>query len=140
MRLGSYQYGRWSPVEFNVSNWIAPGETIDLGGRTVTILSTPSHSTKSVSMWEPATKRLNTGDFLDPTTLYAFAPDASLSTYVATIDRLLALLPPDTRLHCAHCCCNDGPPKAPWLLTGDLADARAAIPRIQAGQVEGRRS
>jgi glyoxylase-like metal-dependent hydrolase (beta-lactamase superfamily II) len=138
VRLSRYQYGRWSPVEFTVTQWIKPGETIDLGGRSVTILSTPGHTTSSVSIWEPAGRRLYTGDFLYPTTLYAFAPDSSLSTYVATIDRLLALLPPDTRLYGAHCCRNDAPPQAPWLSTRDLEDTKAAIKRIQAGELEGR--
>ena len=138
VQLGRYQYGRWSPVDFTVTQWIKPDEKIDLGGRSVTILSTPGHTTSSVSIWEPAGRRLYTGDFLYPTTLYAFAPDSSLSIYVATIDRLLALLPPDTRLYGAHCCRNDSPPQAPWLSTRDLGDTRAAIKRIQAGEMEGR--
>lgn len=138
VRLGRYQYEGWSPVDFTVTQWIEPGATIDLGGRSVVILSTPGHTTTSVSVWEPAGKRLYTGDFLYPTTLYAFAPDSSLSTYVTTIDRLLALLPRDTRLYGAHCCRNDAPPAAPWLATTDLEDARAAVQAIQAGQLAGR--
>lgn len=138
VRLGRYQYEGWSPAEFTVTQWIKAGETIDLGGRSVTILLTPGHTTNSVSVWEPAGKRLYTGDFLYPTTLYAFAPDSSLSTYVTTIDRLLATLPPDTQLYGAHCCRNDAPPQAPWLSTSDLEDTRAAIKRIQAGDLEGR--
>ena len=138
VRLGRYQYGRWSPVEFTVTQWLKPDETIDLGGRSVIILSTPGHTTASVSVWEPAGKRLYTGDFLYPTTLYAFAPDSSLSTYVTTIERLLALLPLDTRLYGAHCCRNDAPPQAPWLSTSDLEDTRTAIKQIQAGGLEGR--
>ena len=138
VRLGRYQFGRWSPVDFTVTQWIKPGETIDLGGRSVTILSTPGHTTSSVSVWEPGGKRLYTGDFLYPTTLYAFAPGSSLSTYVATINRLLVLLPQNTRLYGAHCCRNDTPPQAPWLSTSDLADTRAAIMKIQAGEIKGR--
>lgn len=138
VQLGRYQFARPDPVGFTVTQWIKPGETIDLGGRFVTILSTPGHTTASVSVWEPAGKRLYTGDFLYPTTLYAFAPDSSLSTYIATIDQLLAMLPGDSRLYGAHCCRNDAPPRAPWLSTSDLADTRAAIRRIQSGDVEGR--
>lgn len=138
VRLGRYQYEGWSPAQFTVTQWIKSGEVIDLGGRSVTVFSTPGHTTNSVSIWEPAGKRVYTGDFLYPTTLYAFAPDSSLSTYVATIDRLLAVLPPDTRLYGAHCCRNDAPPQAPWLSTGDLEDTRSAIKRIQAGELEGR--
>jgi hydroxyacylglutathione hydrolase len=138
VRLGRYQYGRWSPSDFTVTQWLKPDEALDLGGRSVIILSTPGHTTSSVSVWEPAGKRLYTGDFLYPTTLYAFAPDSSLSTYVTTIDKLLTLLPPDTRLYGAHCCRNDAPPQAPWLSTSDLKDTRTAIKQIQAGELEGR--
>jgi glyoxylase-like metal-dependent hydrolase (beta-lactamase superfamily II) len=138
IRLGRYQFGRPQPIDFSVTQWTKPGASIDLGGRSVTILSTPGHTTASVSVWEPAGKRLYTGDFLYPTTLYAFAPDSSLSTYVTTIDRLLAMLPPDTRLYGAHCCRNDAPPQAPWLSTRDLEDTKAAIARIQSGAAEGR--
>ena len=138
VRLGRYQYGRWSLVKLTVTQWIKPGETIDLGGRSVTILSTPGHTTSSVSVWEPAGKRLYTGDFLYPTTLYAFAPDSSLLAYITSIDKLLALLPPGTRLYGAHCCRNDAPPQAPWLSTSDFEDTRTAIKQIQAGEIEGR--
>lgn len=138
VQLGRYQYGRPSPPAFNVTTWLKPGAVIDLGGRLVTILSTPGHTTSSVSVWEPEGKRLYTGDFLYPTTLYAFAPDSSLSTYVETSTRLLATLPPDTRLYGAHCCRNDAPPGAPWLSISDLADTRAAIQRIEAGNADGR--
>lgn len=138
VRLGRYQYEGWAPVDFTVAQWIKPGETIDLGGRSVVILSTPGHTTNSVSVWEPAGKRLYTGDFLYPTTLYAFAPDSSLSQYVQTIDRLLALLPRTTRLYGAHCCRNDAPPGAPWLSTTDLEDTRSTIERIEADEREGR--
>jgi hypothetical protein len=68
----------------------------------------------------------------------SFAPGSSLSTYVTTIDRLLAMLPRDTRLYGAHCCRNDAPPQAPWLSASDLEDTRAAIKRIQSGDLEGR--
>lgn len=138
VRLGRYQYEGWAPPEFTVRQWIKPGQTIDLGGRSVTALLTPGHTTSSVSIWETAAKRLYTGDFLYPTTLYAFAPDSSLSTYVATIDQLLGLLPADTRLYGAHCCRNDAPPQAPYLSVGDLKDTRAAILRIQAGTQDSR--
>ncbi|MEI6486950.1 MAG: MBL fold metallo-hydrolase [Sphingomonadales bacterium] len=138
VQLGRYQYGRAAPPAFTVAEWVKPGTAIDLGGRSVTVLATPGHTSSSVSIWEPAARRLYTGDFLYPTTLYVFAPDSSLSTYVATIDRLLALLPPDTRLYGAHCCRNDAVVQAPWLAVQDLRDTRAAIRRIQAGAADGR--
>jgi hypothetical protein len=138
VQLGRYQYGRWSPLAFDVKQWVKPCATIDLGGRSLTFLSTRGHTTSSVSVRKPAAKRLYTGDFLYPTRLYAFAPDSSLSTYEKSIDRLIALAPPDTRLYGVHCCGNDAPPRAPLLSMNDLQDAKSAIQRIQASEIEGR--
>ncbi len=136
--LGRYKYEGWSPISFRVTQWVKPGETIDLGGRRVTVLFTPGHTSNSISIWDPEGKRLFTGDLLYPTTLFAFGPDSSLSAYVATLDRLRATLPPDTRIWGAHCCRNDAPPEAPWLDMNDLRDARTAVAAVQAGKAKGR--
>jgi len=136
-RLGSDSYVHLSrhefidndPPHFRVSEWIKPDGLIDLGGRQARILSTPGHTATSISVYDPANRFLFTGDFLYPTSLYAFMPDSSLSAYAATADRLLAMLPGDTRLYGAHCCRNDAPAQAPWL------DLR----RIQAGTATGGR-
>lgn len=135
---GRYQYEGWSPPRFTVTEWIPPGGSIDLGGRRVEVLSTPGHTTSSVSIWDSAQKSLYTGDLIYPTTLYAFSPDSSLSSYVATLDRLAATLPSDARLYGAHCCRNDAPPQAPWLGVHDLRDASVAIAKVQSGTAESR--
>ena len=71
-------------------------------------------------------------------TLYAFMPDSSLSAYIATADRLLADMPPDTLIYGAHCCRNDVPAQAPWLQMSDLADVRQAAADILDGKAKGR--
>lgn len=75
--------------------------------------------------------------YVVPRTLYAFLPDSSLSTYVATADRLLGSLPSDTILYGAHCCRNDAPPTAPWFGMNELPDIRQAIERIRHGTAVG---
>jgi len=137
--LSRHEFIDNDPPRFRVSEWIKPDGLIDLGGRQVRILSTPGHTATSISVYDPAIHALFTGDFLYPTSLYAFMPDSSLSAYAATADRLLAMLPGDTRLYGAHCCRNDAPAQAPWLDLGDLRDARAEIRRIQAGTATGGR-
>jgi glyoxylase-like metal-dependent hydrolase (beta-lactamase superfamily II) len=138
--LGRNQYlnelGQETPV-FRVSEWIAPGSFIDLGERRVQLLWTPGHTSTSVSIYDPAAKLLFTGDYLYTTTLYAFMPDSSLSSYVATADRLLATLPDDTRIYGAHCCRNDVPAQAPWLDMNDLRDARQSVENIRRGNARG---
>lgn len=117
-----------------VAEWIKPGATIDLGGRTLRLLSTPGHTPQSVSLHDPQGRRLFTGDFIYPTMLYAFLPGADLGVYRRTADRLLLDLPPDTRLWAAHCCRRNEGYSAPWLGMNDLADLHRALQEIEAGE------
>jgi hydroxyacylglutathione hydrolase len=142
VRLGRYQYldastQARSPV-FQVTEWVRPNAYIDLGERRVQVLSTPGHTSTSISVHDAAAKLLFTGDFIYTTSLYAFVPDSSLSAYVATADRLLAILPADTVIYGAHCCRNDAPPEAPWLSMNDLRDVRRAVQNIRTGKATGR--
>lgn len=141
VHLGRYQYfgdpGQHPPV-FRVTEWVKPGAEIDLGERRLRVLWTPGHTTNSISIYDGAAKLLFTGDLIYPTTLYAFLPDSSLSTYEATADRLIATLPGDTIIYGGHCCRNDAPPEAPWLDMNDLKDVRRAIENIRTGSAIGR--
>lgn len=121
---------------FRVSEWLAPGVTLDLGGRTLQVWSTPGHTPSSVALFDAANRRLFIGDYIYPTTLYAFLPGASLSAYQATAKALLAKLPADTVLWTAHCCRKNEGVSAPWLSMRDLRDLDAALTRIRTGQVK----
>jgi hydroxyacylglutathione hydrolase len=141
LHLGRYQFldasdPNRAPV-FQVTEWVAPDTYIDLGGRRVQVLWTPGHTATSVSIYDSPAKLLFTGDLIYTTTLYAFMPDSSLSTYEATSDLLLARLPADTIIYGAHCCRNDAPPEAPWLGMNDLGDVRRAVQNIRNGQEKG---
>jgi glyoxylase-like metal-dependent hydrolase (beta-lactamase superfamily II) len=136
-RPGRYEYmgfvdGRRAPT-VRVAEWLAPGAKIDLGGRVLTVLSTPGHTPTSAALYDPAARRLFIGDYIYPTTLYAFLPGASLSAYHRTAQRLLTSLPADTILWTAHCCRKDGGVSAPWLSMKDLRDLDGALMRVQAG-------
>lgn len=136
-RPGRYEYlgfydGRAAP-SFRVDEWWAPGAVIDLGGRTLRVLSTPGHTPSSVALQDAANRRLFIGDFIYPTTLYAFLPGASLSAYQATARRLLRELPADTILWTAHCCRNNEGVSAPWLSMRDLRDLDTALTAIRDG-------
>jgi hydroxyacylglutathione hydrolase len=135
---GRYEFGgladkRVRPA-FQVSEWIKPGETIDLGGRRLLVLSTPGHTPSSVSLYDAAGKRLFTGDYIYPTTIYAFGPGASRSAYHLTAQRLLATIPPDTILWTAHCCRADEGVSAPWLTMKDLRDLDDAFVKVSKGE------
>jgi hydroxyacylglutathione hydrolase len=137
---GRYEYmgffdGRAAP-SFQVGEWLAPGAIIDLGGRTLRMLSTPGHTPTSVALFDTSNRRLFIGDFIYPTTLYAFLPGASLSAYQATARTLLEMLPTDTVLWTAHCCRKNEGVSAPWLSMRDMQDLDAALSAVRAGQAK----
>jgi glyoxylase-like metal-dependent hydrolase (beta-lactamase superfamily II) len=80
------------PPTFRVTEWVDPGTTIDLGGRVLRILHVPGHTHSSVALYDATTHQLFAGDFIYPTTLYAFLPGASLAEYRTTTRELLATL------------------------------------------------
>ena len=128
--------GRPAP-HVRIAEWLKPGAVIDLGGRTLTLMSTPGHTPTSAALYDAAGKRLFIGDFLYPTDLYAFLPGASLSAYHQTARRLLAQLPPDTILWTAHCCRKDGDGiAAPWLTMRDVGDLDRALTAIEQGKAK----
>ena len=124
------------PPTIQVSEWLKPGTTIDLGGRKLTILSTPGHTPTSAALFDPAKKWLFIGDFIYPTTLYAFLPGASLSAYQATAQNLLRMLPADTILWTAHCCRAGEGIAAPWLDMTNLRDLDRALTGIRAWKAQ----
>jgi len=121
---------------FQVSEWLAPGATIDLGDRSLLLLSTPGHTPSSVALFDATNRRLFIGDFLYPTTLYAFLPGASRSAYQATAQRLLKTLPADTILWTAHCCRKNEGVSAPWLSMKDLRDLDMALTALAQGHAK----
>ena len=125
--------GRRAP-SMQVREWLAPGAVIDLGGRSLTVLSTPGHTPSSAALFDASSHRLFIGDYLYPTTLYAFLPGASLLSYHQTAQRLLATLPKDTVLWTAHCCRKGEGVSAPWLTMADLRDLDDTLLRIREGK------
>ena len=141
-RPSRYEYmgfvdGRGAP-SVRIGEWFAPGAIIDLGGRSLLFLSTPGHTPSSVALYDAEKRRLFIGDFIYPTTLYAFLPGASLSVYQATARMLLGMLPADTVLWTAHCCRKNEGASAPWLSMSDLRDLDAALTKVRAGAAKAR--
>jgi hydroxyacylglutathione hydrolase len=126
-----------APPSFRVTEWVKPGSSIDLGGRVLQVLHVPGHTRSSVALYDAATHRLFAGDFIYPTTLYAFLPGASLAEYRATARELLAALPADTKIWTAHCCRAGERTAAPWLTMADLRDLDSALTAIESGKSHG---
>jgi hydroxyacylglutathione hydrolase len=123
-----------SAPRLRVAAWQSLGSTIDLGARNIEVIAAPGHTPTSIVLFDVVTHQLFSGDFLYPTTLYAFLPGASRSAYQETAQRLLARLPADTKIWSAHCCRAGEAPSAPWLSMNDLRDLSAALQKIQSSE------
>ena len=76
---------------FSVTETLASGDQIDLGGRTLEVLLTPGHSPDSLCLIDRTNRLLFTGDTFYPAPLYAHLPGSNFETYRDTA-RLLAKL------------------------------------------------
>ncbi len=119
---------------WQVNHWWPPGHRIDLGGRVLTLLYTPGHTTDSVSLLEETTGLLFSGDYLYPGDLYAFLPNSSMGDYLTAAETLLQVIDEDVRIYGAH---RAEPPGAPVLHAGDLTDLQGALLRLRAGELPG---
>jgi glyoxylase-like metal-dependent hydrolase (beta-lactamase superfamily II) len=118
----------------HVTQWLAPGSSIDLGGRELEILYTPGHTRDSISLYDADAKQLFTGDYVTEGPLYAFVPGSSLGDYLRTADMLIDRLDADVRLFTAH---RFDPPGLPQLAYADLLDLRTALRAIKADELDG---
>lgn len=76
------------------------GDTIDLGGRTITVLHTPGHAPGHMCFWESARGYLFTGDLVYKETLFAYYPSTDPQAYLGSLEKIAAL--PVKRVFPAH--------------------------------------
>jgi glyoxylase-like metal-dependent hydrolase (beta-lactamase superfamily II) len=82
----------FAPPALRVTDWLAPGSELLLGGRALTLLHVPGHTHDSVALFDAERRQLFTGDYVYEGELYAFLPGASLRDYLATAESLLPRL------------------------------------------------
>lgn len=109
-----------------VSRWIPLGSDIELGGRLLRMISVPGHTPDSVVLLDRDANRVFAGDFIYPSSIYAYLPGADLGAYAKSAGQLVQLLDDNSSVYGAHGC--DRPPavEVPVLHKTDvLALARA---------------
>jgi glyoxylase-like metal-dependent hydrolase (beta-lactamase superfamily II) len=84
----SYRTRPW-----HISLFVHDGFKINLGGRTLEILSTPGHTPDAISLLDPENGLLFTGDTYYPAPIWLFRPETDLDAYVNSVKRLAALAP-----------------------------------------------
>src|ERR1700680_1937927 len=78
---------------WHVSLFVHNGFKINLGGRTLEIISTPGHTPDAICLIDRANGLLFTGDTYYPGPIWLFRPETDLDAYVASVKRLAALTP-----------------------------------------------
>jgi hydroxyacylglutathione hydrolase len=136
--LGFYQFlgfveGFKRPT-FPVTRWIPTGSDIDLGGRSLELISVPGHTPDSVVLLDRRSNRLFAGDFIYPSEIYAFLPGANLGDYAGSAQRVAAMLNDASIVYGGHGC--DRPPTVdlPVLHRADVAALEKALVLAAAGK------
>ena len=78
---------------WHVSLFVKNGFKINLGGRTLEIISTPGHTPDAISLIDSENGLLFTGDTYYPAPIWLYRPETDFDAYVASVKRLVALAP-----------------------------------------------
>ena len=113
---------------WKISKWMHDGDRIDLGGRTLEIISTPGHTPDAICLFDRANGLLFTGDTYYPGTIWIYRPETDLAAYAQSLQKLAALQPHVKLVLGAH-----NVPVAPPSVLGEL---RAAFAMVHSGQIE----
>lgn len=119
-----FDRARYETPPIRPTRRLVDGQRIELGGRTLEVVLTPGHTPGSLCLLDRGHRMLFTGDTLYPATLYAHAPESSLSDYVRSAARLGALAGQVDVLYPGH---NEA--KVPVALLTRFAEPFAAIAR-----------
>jgi glyoxylase-like metal-dependent hydrolase (beta-lactamase superfamily II) len=78
---------------WRITHYIHDGDKLDLGARSIEILSTPGHTPDAICLFDRANGLLFTGDTYYPATIWLYRPETDLDAYAKSIARLAALAP-----------------------------------------------
>ena len=78
---------------FKITHWLHGGDTIDLGGRLLKVITTPGHTPDSISLLDQAHGLLFTGDTYYPGLIYLYRPETDLAAFETSMKRMVALAP-----------------------------------------------
>jgi glyoxylase-like metal-dependent hydrolase (beta-lactamase superfamily II) len=76
---------------WKISKYVHDGDKLDLGGRTLEIISTPGHTPDAICLFDRANGLLFTGDTYYPAAIWLYRPETDFDAYARSIVRLAAL-------------------------------------------------
>jgi glyoxylase-like metal-dependent hydrolase (beta-lactamase superfamily II) len=115
----SYRTKPWT-----ITKYIHDGDTLDLGGRQLELISTPGHTPDAICLFDRANGMLFTGDTYYPATIWLYRPETDLDAYAKSIARIAALAPQVKTVLGAHNIPVAPPSVLPGLVVA-FADLRA---------------
>jgi len=86
----------FNPATYSTKPWkislpVRDGFKVNLGGRTVEIISTPGHTPDAISLIDRENGLLFTGDTYYPGEIWLYRPETNLAAYLASTKKLAAL-------------------------------------------------
>ncbi len=117
----------YSTKAWKISHAIHDGFKVNLGGRTLEVLSTPGHTPDAISLLDRENGLLFTGDTYYPAPIWLFRPETDFDAYDKSIKRLAALAPEVKLVLGAHNIPVAEPSVLPRLVT--------AFESVRAGKV-----
>ena len=114
---------------WKISRFLHDHDKVDLGGRTLEIISTPGHTPDAISLLDSAHGLLFSGDTYYPAPIWLFRPETNLDDYVASVKHLAALAPQLKLVLGQH--------NVPFARPEVLVTLVTAIETVRAGKVRG---
>ncbi len=111
---------------WKISHAIHDGFKVNLGGRTLEVVSTPGHTPDAICLLDRANGLLFTGDTYYPGPIWLYRPETDLDAYANSLKRLAALSPELKLVLGAHNVPGANPDVLPKLVE--------AIQAVRAGQ------
>ncbi len=87
---------------WKIATYKHDGDKLDLGGRTLRIITTPGHTPDALCVFDETNGFLFTGDTYYPGTVWLYRPETDLQAYGKSLDKLLLILPQVKNVLGAH--------------------------------------
>ena len=113
---------------FHIDRWIHDGDTVDLGGRVLEVISTPGHTPDEICLLDRKHGLLFTGDDFYAGPIWLYRPETDLDAYVRSVERIAALAPHLHLLLPSHNVPVADPSQLPKLVV--------AIKKVRSGTVQ----
>ena len=117
----------YATKSWTIASFLEDADRIDLGERTIEVITTPGHTPDAISLLDRAHGLLFTGDTYYPAPIWLFRPETDLDAYAASIRHLAALAPHLKLVLGAHNIPVASPTVLPRLVT--------AFAAVRAGKV-----